>query len=133
MEEIAKGFAAFGRDEDGPGIGHSAEPAVVEHFLKDGGAEGAGEVGPAFGPVETGSGEAAAFTFKGLTVYAEFVEPADAFGGRGEIISGVLEEVLFDQRFCERHPYPAGEMIVAGATGANGRIFLYGRFLGFSG
>ncbi len=110
----------------------TAQPLFIEHHFQQCGAEGTGEMGPAFGPVEAGAGEIAPLLLEGGDVDALLFEPAAALLGEFELLLMLDEEFMFDEAFGQLHSYPAGEMIIAGATGADGRVLFFGGLAGLS-
>jgi hypothetical protein len=108
---------ATGVGEDQPARHASVrEPAEIQQPLQQRGAQRAGQVRGALGPVQAPSGEGAA-----LAAQLGHVDPEPAerrLALRGHLVvaaGGRPQRPGAQQRVGQRHPDHAGEMVVAGA------------------
>jgi hypothetical protein len=87
----------------------------------EGGAEGAGQVGAALGPIQAGPGDRAAGREQRSDVERQVVgQPGDAYAGQAEA-GPRLDDAGFDEGFGKPYAEAAGEVVVASAGLLHGR------------
>jgi hypothetical protein len=94
----------------------AGDPAGVEEHPAHGGADRAGQVRSAFGPVQAFPQQRPAGLAQPVDVDVERRQPGDAGVGEGEP-GGVGEQALVDHGGGDGDAEPPGEVVVAGAAG----------------